>query len=474
MQEKEHLQHWLPNWEEDYARFLCNLRTVGQIIKEMQMNKNIVLWQPENGQLIPSGAKTPTTITKYAVQLSTRDKKQIVSAYESGHFEMAVTYLWGKTVTALKKELSTVGVSLLGEMIGKTDVDEDDDVEDILTTKDAIRLAEELGIVSSTDSIRLRHTYELITHFSQLETDERDTEEIDESEAIASLKSCIRGVLGRPKVEVAKKFIEFREALEGETLTGEDTRVQMLKGSPYFFHKLTVNVLMSATKKNTGAQLEHALANANILIPTIWGNLRETEKWQIGHTYAEVYADGKTSAVSGLKSALLKVKGFDFVPENLRSNTFVIAAEAVLRAHDGLNNFYNEPAPVRKLAKLGTTIPVPALPACITALLSVMLGNFFGVSWSAVPSASAMLRKLSADRWAYYLNNVFPSDARILNKLEDDKPRANWIEISNKFNFGDIEINNNIVKTLIKASLEINDKKVLRLASKLLKQYYGR
>ena len=438
------------------------------------MNSDIALWQPENGQLIPSGAKTPTTITKYAVQLSNKDKKQIVSAYESGHFEMAITYLWGKTVTALKKELSTAGVSLLGEMLGRTGVDEDDDVEDILTTKDAIRLAEELGIVSSTDAMRLRHTYELITHFSQLETEESDTEKIDESEAIASLKSCIKGVLGRPKIEVAKKFIEFREALEGETLTAEDPHIQMLKGSPYFFHKLTVNVLMNAAKKNSGAQLEHTLANTNVLIPAIWKNLRETEKWQIGRTYAEAYADGKTTAVSGLKSALLKVRGFDFVPENLRSDTFVAAAEAVIMAHDGLNNFYNEPAPVRKLAKLGTTIPVPALPACITALLSVVLGNYYGVSWSAVPSAKAMLKKLSADRWAYYLNNVLPSDARILNKLADEKPRANWIEISNKFNLGDIEINNQVVRSLINASTEQKENKVFKLASKLLKIYYGK
>ena len=189
-----------------------------------------------------------------------------------------------------------------------------------------------------------------------------------------------QGVLGRPKVEVAKKFIEFREALEGETLNESDPRVLVLKGSPYFFKKLTINVLMNAAKKNTGAQLEHALGNINILIPAIWPELRDAEKWQIGHAYSETYADGRISAVSGLKSALLKVKGFDFVPENLRSDTFVKAAEGVLRAHDGFNNFYNEPAPVRNLAKLGSTIPAPALPACMTALLCVVLGNSYGVS----------------------------------------------------------------------------------------------
>ncbi len=435
---------------------------------------DMILWQPENGELIPSSAKTPAEISKYAAQLSVKDKRQIISAFDSGHFEMGINYLWGKTVTALKKELSAVGVGLLGEMLGKADIDEDDDVEDIITTKESIRLAEELGIVSSTDSMRLRHTYELITHFSRLEVEESDSEEIDESEAISSLKSCIKGVLGRPKIEVAKKFVEFREALEGETLSNDDPRVEMLKSSPYFFNKLTVSVLMNAAKKNTGANLEHSLANINTLIPSIWSKLREAEKWQVGLAYAEAFADGKTTSVSGLKSALLKVKGFDYVPENLRSDTFIKAAEAIFRAHDGLNNFYNEPAPVRSLSKLGSTIPTPALPACFSALLSVILGNSYGVAWAAESEARGLLKKLSSDRWAYYLNNVFPGDVRILNKLSSSKPRANWINLSDEFGLGSLDIKSNKVSQLLKASINKKENIVSSCAAKLLEDYYGK
>jgi len=435
---------------------------------------NMVLWQPENGELIPSSAKTPAEISKYAAQLSSRDQKQIVSAFDSGHFEMGINYLWGKTVTALKKELSAVGVALLGEMLGKPDVDEDDDVEDILTTKDSIRLAEELGIVSTTDSMRLRHTYELITHFSRLDVTESDSEEIDESEAISSLKFCIKGVLGRPKVEVAKKFVEFREALEGESLSADDPRVEMLKSSPYFFNKLTVSVLMNAAKKNTGANLEHALANINILIPAIWMKLGEVEKWQVGHAYAEAFAEGKTTSVSGLKSVLLKVKGFDYVPENLRSDTFIKAAESIFKAHDGLNNFYNEATPVRNLSKLGSTIPTPALPACFSALLSIILGNGFGVAWSAASDAKTQLKKMSPDRWAYYLNNVFPNDIRILNKLFLSKPRSNWINLINEFNLESLEIKNDSVSKLLNATVSNKEAKIEALSKKLVKVYYGK
>ena len=110
---------------------------------------------------------------------------------------------------------------------------------------------------------------------------------------------------------------------------------------------------------------------------------------------------------------------------------------------------------------------------CMTALLCVVLGNHYGVAWSAQPEASAMLKSLSPDRWAYYLNNALPGDSRILQKLLDDKPRINWINISREYGLGKIQIPNNIVKLLIKASLEKNDQKVLTLANKLLRKNYG-
>ena len=435
---------------------------------------DLTLWQPDSQELLPASARTPAEISTYAVQLSVRDRTQIVSAFDSGHYEMALNYLWGKATAALRKELSTVGVGLLGEMLGKTDVDESDDVDDILTAKDTIKLAEELGIVSSTDGMRLRHTYEIITHFSQLETSDSDIEEIDESEAISSLKACVKGVLGRPKVEVAKKFVDFRGALDSETLSESDQRVEMLKGSPYFFNKLTISVLMSAVKKNTGANLDHTLANINTLIPAIWMNLRDAEKWQVGQTYAEAYADGKSTVVGGLKSALLKVKGFDYVPENLRSSTFLKAADAIIKAHEGLNNFYNETAPVRALSKLGSTIPTPALPACISALLCIVLGNRYGVSWSAADEARGILSVITTDRWNYYLNNVLPSDVRILEKLSLDRPASNWCTLTKQYDFFGLDVKNKNVEFLLSASEKADAVRVKRFSSILIQEYYGK
>ena len=88
---------------------------------------------------------------------------------------------------------------------------------------------------------------------------------------------------------------------------------------------------------------------------------------------AELVAEGRRTASSGLKKALLKVRGFDFVPENLRSSAFAAAAQKVLEAHDGFNNFYNEPAPMERLAALGSSIPMPAFKSAMTAVMAVRL-----------------------------------------------------------------------------------------------------
>ena len=434
----------------------------------------MTLWQPDGGDLVPPDVKTPKAITEYATQLSSRERRQIIAAFEAEHYEMGLNFLWLRTVTALKRDLASVGLGLLGEMLGRVGVNEDDDVEDLLTAPDAIRLAEELGVINPTQALRLRHTHEIVTHFNQPRIREGDDEGMDDSEAIASLKVCVKAVLAKPSIEVARKFVEFREDLESKSFVSDEDGIDRLLSSPYFFLKLTVGILMNSAKNSTGAKLEHCLANTNVLIPRLWRKLTEAEKWQVGRTYAEVYSDGKKTSASGLKQALMKVRGFDFVPENLRSDTFVKAAEAILRAHDGMNNFYNEPSPTRSLVQLGTSIPIPALPACMSALLSVVLGNAYGVSWEASSTASHILRGVGEDRWKYYLNQILPTDSRILNKLALDRPLSQWMVVVGEYGLAGVEIKNSEVSKLVRASTDKSAIDVRKSAAKLLRQYYGR
>jgi hypothetical protein len=223
-----------------------------------------------------------------------------------------------------------------------------------------------------------------------------------------------------------------------------------------------------------GAQLELCLSNLNLLLPRLWPQLRDAEKWQVGLAYSEVYNAGLEKQSAGLKQALVKVKGFDFVPENLRSQTFVRAVEAIFRAHEGMNNFYTEESPTSSLEALGTVIPSQALGPCITALLCVRLGNYYGCSWAAKPVATRMLKRLSPERWTYYPEKVLPDEIRIHEKLLDDKPRKEWSSFVRDVLPDGIRVENRDINDLIKGPSESTTKHLVSVTRKLITAYYGR
>jgi len=286
------------------------------------------------------------------------------------------------------------------------------------------------------------------------------------------LRASVDGVLGQQRLDVATEFAKFRRDLESKTFRETDEEITALQGSPYLYRRTTLSVLLALVKRfEVGAQLEHALANLNVILPLIWDRFRKPEKWQTGTTYAELHSAGRSVAVAGLKKALMKVRGFDFVPESLRSNTFVRAAQQVIEAHEGMNNFYNEPAPMRLLASLGTTIPQPALGICTSATLSVYLGNPWGIAWNAQPAATQVIEGLTNDRWEYFLNEVLPADVRIRYKLRHEKPTARWIELVRGRELNARQSKNAKVMRLLKASAKGDTQLVKALAEELIADY---
>lgn len=437
-------------------------------------NKSVALWVAKEVQVLPATATTPAKIIDYATQLSVKDKNQIVNGFKSGSYEMTMNYVWTKAMAALKRDLARVGMRFLGEILGKGKFDEDTNPATAISHSEAIMLAQELGVVSSTEAMRLRHAHEQISHFVDMEGNDIDPDEsMDELEAVQALKACVRNILGKQKIEVSTQFAEFRSALEKQVFKSDASEIQNLLISPYFFRKITLGILLNLARTSKGAQLENALANLNIVVPLLWPSLHDTEKFSIGTAYSAAYSAGAQVASAGLKSALLKVQGFDFVPETVRSHTFLKAAEKLIEAHEGMSNYYNEPGPLRELKGLGSIIPIPAFPVCATAILCVYLGNSYGICNAAQSDASAMLEGFTTDRWVYYLNDCLPSDARMLSKLSYERPKARFVQLVKTFELSKLTLNGKS-KKLIEAAHEGSIEKINAIFSQMRLAYYGK
>ncbi len=403
------------------------------------MADDVEIWRPKAPVVIPANVEG-AALAEYARQLSPRDQQQIRVAFESESYEMGTLFLWSKTMSGLRRQLAGLGMMFIGEMLDRGDITADSSIENVVTDYEAVNLAEELGMFDSTQALRLRQAMELVGHFADRRDDMTEDEVMTRIDAGQVLLACVKGVLGHERLDGAVEFAEFRNDLVRRPFKADDPEIVQLLACPYFFRRTTLRVLLSLVKNGQGASLEHALANANTIIPVFWPDLLEPDKWLVGRAFAEVNSAGKTTAATGLRAALTKVRGFDFVPEDLRSRTFISASQGVLDAHFAFNNFHNEPKPMRALAHLGTVIPKPAFAKCATATLCVRLGNHWGTSRAAQPHANELLASFSEARWFYYLQNCLPGDDTILAKLTDARIVARWLEVVSTYRLAELEI----------------------------------
>ncbi len=432
-------------------------------------NTELVVWQNIPLPTIPKEVSKIEDLVTYGVQLQLKDKRQIISAFNNNAYEMVSTYTWTKAITSLKNQLSKMGVSFIAEMLDRPDINEHTDIQQAISEFEAIRLAEEFGVISGTSAFRLKKAMETVTHFNQPELEEDEESEMTQDEARTIVRTCIQGILGYNKIEAAIDFKNFRIELEDRTLNADNPYILKLVQSPYFFHRTVIRILLSIVKTSNGAQLENSLANSNLIIPMLWGNLQHPERWQIGRTYSELFTNGQSIAASGLKRVLLKVKGFDFVPEDLRSSSFIKAANEILTAHEGMNNFYNEPKPVSTLYNMGSVIPTPAFPICITAILCVKLGNGYGVSNAAQDIVNDILKNISKDRWIYFFKECLQYNDRILYKLNYDRTLDRWLSLFDETLIDTVllEVQEKDLINLLKYTKDKDRNRLMRLASQM-------
>ncbi|MFY1990217.1 hypothetical protein ACOTCR_13200 [Achromobacter xylosoxidans] len=428
----------------------------------------IVVWKEPQGTVVPRSADNAVVIAGVAKNLSTRDQKQIVAAFESESFEMMAGFVLNKALSQLKRALASMGMTFVGEMLGRADINEDSVPTVSISDYEAITLARELGVINSTDAKRLTQHLELLAHFDSLNTDDAESEEMAREEALSFLRTCVNAVLGREGNVAPAEFVTFRSELESRTFKEADPELVTLQVAPYFFKKTTLSILLAGAKTKTGAQFEHTLGNIVVIVPSIWDSLRDSEKYSVGQAYAEAVSAGSSAVVLALKKALSSVQGFDFVPESLRSQSFTAAASNVISVHTAMNNFYNEPSAIQALSRLGSTIPWPAFPICMSAILAVKLGNRYGTSNAAIPIADELLERLTKNQWEYYLNECLPGDELVLQKLSwYERPLKSWVSLVGQFDLP-VKADKSALVTRLLAASHRNDMQASANAAKSL------
>ena len=427
----------------------------------IEKNNMPVLWTASSGVSLPKSDEVAKVLS-YNIQLKEKEIKCVTNNYVDENFEMASEFVWERTIKILRDRVLSLGVEFVGEMIG---FNNNAYIRE-LPAFEVINLASELGFIDSTGKMRLSQADEIVKHYR-----ERDIkEEMPKNESDTVIRACIQYVLGIATTGATMEFGNFRDSLKHELFEKQQERLVLLEGSPYFYKRTTVRALINLLATTEGAEYEIVALNFCKIIEMVWDDLSSDDKYFIGTTYSQYVSAGKENLILTFKSALQRVHGFDYVPENLRSISFVQAAKNIKRVHHEIDNFYNEPDAVHRLEILGTTIPRPALKEAISACIVVYLGNAYGTSNDAMPFVDKVFDKVNKDAWGYYINGCLAFDEDVMAKIScGDRRTDRWCNFVKQNNFNEIEIRDKYIKELIVYSTENDIKNVKVVAMKIRK-----
>lgn len=425
------------------------------------MKNEVIIWDSPNGIELPATNEIGLIVGEVAVQLRAPEKKRIIKALENELYDMSAEYLWSRTISILKEKVLSLGDEFVLEMLDRS---LEDDVNNI-SNNEFINLASEIGFINKIARDKFLHASSLVNYYLSRDAEE----EMSYFDMQTIVVPCLKYVLGLDSNDFSLSFNNFRDELKSEILDETNEIYQTLLISPYFYKRTTIKTVLNLTRFTEGGEFETVLSNMVLIFSGIWDGLISDDKYTIGTAYAEAINNSNKELSVSLRRVLLAHEGFDYVPENLRSQSFIEYAKKLKSAHFGYDNFYTEPAPAKDLASMGS-IPTPALSHCISAALVSKLGNRYGVSSSAQKYVDNILNDVTPSRWEYYFNQAFQVDIDVLFKLLDNnRMLSNWINF-----IGSIEdkitldrIKDADTKKLISATLKNRIPQIINSAKKI-------
>ena len=107
--------------------------------------------------------------------------------------------------------------------------------------------------------------------------------------------------------------------------------------------------------------------------------------------------------------------------ESEQHAVFYRAVERLWNAHNGMNNFYNEPPFAERLLELSSqgAVPETVQEQFVQAVVACNIGNGYGVSWAASASYEKIIRSFSPREIATMIRLASGSESTLGRRVAD-------------------------------------------------------
>ena len=371
-----------------------------------------------------------------AIALLTRDRRgesmylsKLLVAVSAGLFDAALNYLWDETITELRSRIARYDLAYFFDIAvpspdRRKGLHAEEDLDQI-SDQDLIRAAREIGLISDVgyqqlDLIRYMRNYASAAHPNQ--------NEINAFQLLGWIETCIKEVITLPETQLVAETKHLLQNVRAGMITSANASV-----TAEFFAELPSEPADNIAAGFFGIYVdadsdERARDGVRLLMPHLWTYVTEPKRREFGVKYGKYVANGDTERSERARELLDVVHGAAYLPEQVRAAEISTVIDELLAAHRGLNNFYTEPGPARRLNWLSSEPVPPAVrDPYVRAIVEAFLTNGNGVAWAADPHYAAMISRFDPDEAELAIKQLF--DPTIASRLRFKHAQTKFSEM---------------------------------------------
>ncbi|WP_446666629.1 hypothetical protein [Flexivirga sp. B27] len=326
---------------------------------------------------------------------------KMIAAATVGLFDAALNYLWDELVSELRARVVGFDLSYFFDIAAGNNADLRKGLkvqEDLPKIDDAhlLRAVLNIGLITDVGYKRLDHIRYMRNNASAAHPNEN---QLTGLELVTFLQACVREVINVPADTVTahtgRLLTNIKKALLDQAAVDE---------AAAFFDQLPRD--RADTLANglfglyTAPDRTPVVAdNVRLLWPKVWPFVTEATRSSYGLRQARATASADTALATASRDLLDLVDGTAYLTPAVRAIDMSEALQVLSSAHHGMNNFYNEPVPARRVLNLAGEqgdVPVSIRQAYVRTVVDCYLGNGYGVSSSALPHYQQMVARFSS------------------------------------------------------------------------------
>jgi hypothetical protein len=379
--------------------------TLASITEALGVPREVLASDEEIGR---AWGELPRLISAIPGQVRSELHVRMCVAVATGLFDSAINYAWNSAIVELRARVRAFGLNVVGQ-IRQTPFDE----AALLDLKDAelLKLCLDLNLLSEDAFFFLDQSRDVRNNFSSAHP---AVGKLDADEFIVFLSRCARYALtasSNPK------------GVDMPALIGA------IKGSKFAPPQLSewierIGATHDAQRDSIFSTLHGIYCDPNSVEETRINSLSVSEafalrfsptaKSNLINRHSDYVAGGLKDRQTASQLFFEKLGLLSLLSQAERHTIISNAARRLMAAHQGWDNFYNEPPFAERLRELSvqTAIPESAQAEFVTTVMACAVGNPYGISHAAYPHYKTMIRNFSPKEIAIMLD--LPSGSSVV------------------------------------------------------------